>query len=217
MKDAECMQALGFFGGTFNPVHYGHLRAALEFHYAFDLQRTALLPCRPAHRAMPDVSDSQRLTMLRLAVQDSAILTVDTRELDSDALSYTLDTLTVLRREVGADVALYFALGSDAFNDIESWHDWQALFDVANLVVLHRPGVPILLEHPFLQAKKCVFSGIHQTHGGLYELAVSALDVSSTQIRALCRRHQALDYLVPSNVAAFIAMEKLYCDDDVES
>lgn len=211
MNTPELTHAFGVIGGTFDPVHFGHLRVAVEFADVFLLPTVALLPCYQSPlRDKPSASNDQRLDMLRLAVQHHPQLVVDSRELEKEGLSYTIDTLTALRSQAGDAAALYFALGIDAFNHIESWKNWQALFEVANLVVLTRPGYQVQVDSAFLQEKKRVFTGEHQRSGAWYELPVTALAISATQIRHLASKQKAVSFLVPEAVEQYIYQHRLY-------
>lgn len=211
MNKSQCSHAFGIIGGTFDPVHNGHLRVAIEFAEAFLLPTVALLPCYQSPlRDKPSASNEQRLEMLSLAVQHHPQLIVDGRELEKEGLSYTIDTLTALRSQAGDDAALYFALGTDAFNHLESWKNWQSLFDVANLVVLTRPGYSIKASSAYLEEKKRVFTGEHQRSGAWYELPVTALAISATQIRQKACAQKALSFLVPEAVEQYIYQHRLY-------
>lgn len=214
MYSSPAIQALGFIGGTFDPVHYGHLRVALEFAEAFALPTVSLLPCyQSPHRDLPQASAQQRLAMLSLAVQHYPQLLVDARELERDSFSYTVDTLAQIRVQAGDDAALYFAMGADAFNGIEQWKNWQQLFELANIVVLHRPGYQASATHDFLLQRRSVFDGRHQRCGYWYEQPVTALGISATQIRTRAAKRQSLSFLLPEAVEHYIQQYGLYQPD----
>ena len=131
---------IGIYGGTFNPVHYGHLRTALEVNEIFVLDELRLLPCaQPVHRAEPEVSAIARLQMLQLAIANYPQFICDTRELERAGPSYMVDTLASIRAEID-DAPILLFIGTDAFNDLTAWHQWQALFDYAHIVVMTRPS-----------------------------------------------------------------------------
>lgn len=198
-------------GGTFNPVHHGHLRAAIEFQQAFNLASVAMLPCyQPVHRAQPTETALQRRRMLELAITACDELHVDAREMDRAGPSYTVDTLTEIRQQVGNDVAIYFAMGTDAFVAITQWHQWQNLFELANIVVMHRPGSVISVQDEFLTRRFSDFGGEHRACGQLYELVIPAMDISSTQIRQAVKESKQIQYLVPPAVANYIYQQNLY-------
>lgn len=207
----KVIPAFGYLGGSFDPVHFGHLRVAIEFAQAFCLPTLALMPCfQSPHRDMPTASAQQRYTMLQLAVKENAVLQVDGRELLANQKSYTVDSLAAIRREKGPDCALYFAMGADAFASIERWKDYQRLFELANIVVLHRPGYQLAINSPRLQAYCAEFTGQHYPSGKLYDLAVTSLGISSTQIRQAIQNKQSIQYLVPEQVASYIQQQRLY-------
>ncbi len=131
---------IGLFGGTFDPVHIGHMRSAVEMAEQFALDELRLLPnARPPHRETPQVSAAQRLAMVERAVAGVERLTVDPRELQRDKPSYTIDTLESVRAELAADDQLFMLIGWDAFCGLPTWHRWEALLDHCHIVVLQRP------------------------------------------------------------------------------
>jgi nicotinate-nucleotide adenylyltransferase len=202
--------AIGILGGTFDPVHFGHLRSAIECANAFGLSEVRLMPCHPVHRNPPVASAADRKKMLELAVENASVIVVDDRELQQSHATYSIDTLRAIRAEVGPDVALYFAVGIDAFNDIETWKDWQQLFTLANFIVMSRPATVLAISNPVIKERITVFAGIHQSAGCIYELAVSALDISATKIRQLVKQHQSIEYLLPDTVQHYIHQQELY-------
>ncbi len=131
---------IGILGGTFDPIHHGHLRCAQELLQDLPLDEVRLVPCRiPPHRDTPQASAEQRLRMLKAALDGAPGLTVDDRELSREGPSYTVDTLHSLRAEFGA-TPLCLIVGMDAFNGLDRWHRWQELIGLAHIVVAHRPG-----------------------------------------------------------------------------
>lgn len=131
---------LGLFGGTFDPVHLGHLRLAEEAREALGLASVRWIPAgQPPHRGAPRLSGAHRLAMVRLAVAGNPAFQVDGAEVESPGPSYTVTTLERLRRELGPEQPLVLLLGADAFAGLPGWHRWQALLGLAHLVVLHRP------------------------------------------------------------------------------
>ena len=131
---------IGIFGGTFDPVHFGHLRPALDVKQALGLREMRLIPCfSPPHRQQPVANPGQRLTMLRAAVGEEPELLVDNREMKREGVSYMVDTLSSLREEFG-DEPLCLVLGSDAFLQLDGWHRWREIIELAHIVVTHRPG-----------------------------------------------------------------------------
>ena len=129
---------LGLFGGTFDPVHFGHLRLATELAEAFRLDQVIFIPAGlPYHRGRAaHATNDQRLTMLKLATQRDARFDVDDRELRREGPTYTYDTLVEIRKERGPEVPLVFLSGSDAFAKVDTWHRWTELFDLAHFAVV---------------------------------------------------------------------------------
>ena len=203
---------IGIYGGTFNPVHYGHLRTALEVKELFQLEQLRLIPCRlPAHKEEPDVSGEMRYQMLNLAVANVPGFLVDRRELDRAGPSYMVDTLQSLREELGEQSLLLF-IGADAFAGLESWRQWRQLFDFAHLVVMTRPGfhhrqLPGFLEQRLLVNREQLAAS---QSGGLYFQEVTLLDISATDIRQLLAAGGNPQFLLPDKVLAFIQQHQLY-------
>jgi len=203
---------IGIYGGTFNPVHYGHLRTALEVKELFELEQLRLIPCRlPPHRDQPDVDGEMRLAMLQLAIADTSGLLADRRELDREGPSYMVDTLTSLRTE-NPDKGLMLFIGADAFAGLERWHQWRKLFDYAHVVVMTRPACPMPAMSDFLRGRLCddLDQLLKQTAGNLYFQAVTALDISATQIRRLILAGRNPRFLLPDPVIAYIRQHQLY-------
>ena len=203
--------AVGVLGGTFDPVHHGHLRLALEVREALGLSEVRLMPTaltnlRNAASASPD----QRLDMLQRALCPG--LRLDDREVRRGGRSYTIDTLIELRRELG-DRALCFILGADAWNGLPRWHRWQELANYAHLVVATRPGV-VLQEIPELAhtARNSAAELLAQPAGGVLQVRIPLLPISSTDLKARLRSGRAIDHLTPTAVVEFIAGHGLYRD-----
>lgn len=203
---------IGIYGGTFNPVHYGHLRTALEVKELFGLDELRLIPCRlPPHREQPEVSGEFRLAMLRLAADDTPGLRVDRRELDREGPSYMVDTLKSLRQE-NPDIPLLLFIGADAFAGLESWHCWQGLFDYAHVVVMTRPGFERKPLVGFLRQRLIEHRAQLQNNlaGCLFFQAVTLLDISATQIRQIVASGGSPRFLLPDAVLAYIQQHQLY-------
>ncbi len=134
------LRAIGFFGGTFDPVHCGHIQMALAAKKCLQLDEVRLLPChQPPHRESPQLSSQQRLLLLNLAVSNIDGLSIDGRELKRDKLSWTVDTLKECRKEFGDELSITLLMGVDAYNDLQTWHEWQQLPKLAHIGVLQRP------------------------------------------------------------------------------
>lgn len=211
---------LGIFGGTFDPIHYGHLRPALEVCEALGLREMRMLPSRlPPHRASPRATTDQRLAMLRLALAGQTSLVIDTRELEREGPSYMVDTLASLRAELG-DEPLCLVLGADAYLTLETWHRWRELPELAHLVVAHRPGWRLdaadtgAALRELFHARRAQSPGelATQSAGLLWLQPVTQLDISATRIRELIAAKGSPRYLLPDNVLAFIREQGLYSE-----
>lgn len=210
------MSAVGLFGGTFNPIHYGHLRLAEECLDSLHLTQLRLIPAGiPPHRELPQVSAADRLNMVRLAVADNPRLRIDSREIDKTTPCYTLETLQAIRAEVGAQCTLVWLIGADAFLGLPRWHQWQQLFDLVHFAVIARPNFNLPLEQvPPPLAQALIYrrrERLPETpHGSIVQLSTTALDIASTTIRSLIGRGHSPRYLLPSAVLDYIRRHSLY-------
>ena len=204
-------------GGTFDPVHLGHLRSAVELRECLALDRVHLVPARlPLLRDTPQIAPQERLALLRLGVDGTPGLVVDGRELERDGPSYSADTLASLRDEYGVEACLVMALGHDAFLRLPEWHLPQRLFELANVVVMDRPDhqaplSPALCE---LIAGREVDSPealLQRPAGGLLRLALpTRMAISATAIRQRLAVGQSVRYLLPAAVEDKIQACALY-------
>jgi nicotinate-nucleotide adenylyltransferase len=206
---------IGILGGSFDPVHYGHLRPALEVQQFLGLDEIRLVPSLlPPHRPQPQASPQQRVAMLNAAVENYPVFRVDTREFDREGPSYTLDTLISLREEMpGVDLCLL--VGMDAFQVLASWHRWRELTDHCHMVVLDRPGAQLPTQgeladfirlHRVMEPEKLG----KQSFGLLYFHAVSQLQISSTAIRKLLASGGDAGFLLPERVLDVVRSKSLY-------
>lgn len=203
---------IGIYGGTFNPVHYGHLRTALEVKEIFNLDELRLIPCaQPAHRETPLASPEIRLDMLKLAIKNQPDLVIDRRELEREGVSYMIDTLKSIKKEAPHQTLLLF-IGTDAFKGLTSWHQWKQLFDYGHIVVITRPGYQLQEMPEFLLSKLIEKSEKlrRKTSGCLFFQSVTQLDISATDIRGRIRAGLNPVFLLPDNVIEFIKQNKLY-------
>lgn len=192
---------LAIFGGTFDPVHLGHLSVAWEAAELLDAEVRLMPASVPPHRPAPLASPAQRVAMLRAALQKQGRLALDARELERDGPSYTFDTLSELRAEQGQR-PLVLLIGADAFAGLASWHRWRELFEVAHIGVLSRPGVATEPSQALLDevAPRRVddAAALHATPcGKVIELAVTPLEISATRIRELLAEGRDPRYLLP--------------------
>jgi len=182
----QASQRIGLFGGTFDPVHLGHLRTA--------------------------ASSAQRIEMLEIATQNLPQLVVDPREAMRDCASYTFDTLSEFRQEY-PEAMLIFFMGQDAFSAFESWYRWHEILDIANLVVIDRPNVELGDWASKLMTKQAEAIGhriVDASAGVIERCSVTQLAISATDIRARIANRESIDFLVPTRVKQYIEQHKLY-------
>lgn len=193
---------LAIFGGTFDPIHIGHLRAAWEASEALDAE-VRIVPAKiPPHRPQPVAGAAERAAMLRAAVAGQDRLALDLRELEREGPSYTFDTLTSLRAEIGGARPLVVLIGADAFAGLSEWHRWRELFDLAHMCVLTRPAqIPAMSGELAAEvASRTVddMAGLRDGPAGcVLNMVVSALGISATRIRALLAEGREPRWLVP--------------------
>lgn len=203
---------IGIFGGTFDPVHYGHLRAALEAKEHFGLDEIRLIPsAQPPHRDTPQVPATIRLEMLRLAVEGQPGFTVDSREIGRSGASYMVITLESLRREYANEPLILF-LGSDAFSRLTFWYQWQQLFEFAHVAVLTRPNCLVKPLDSFYAGRQTSRPKdlSEQLAGKLYFQEITQLDISATEIRAMVAQGKNPRFLLPDAVLTYIRKHQLY-------
>jgi len=211
------MSPLVFMGGTFDPVHNGHLRTALELKQWLGVDQVCLIPSgAPVHRDEPGCTPRQRLEMVQLAVQDEPALTADAREIESDAPSYSLLTLQALRAERGADCPIIMTMGMDAYQTLPGWYEWQSFLEYAHILVLARPGyagqdAPAgLLEYTRRHQASAVGELLQQPAGKVFIQELTPLGISATQVRQLIAQGHSPRYLMPEPVWHYIQLNKLY-------
>jgi nicotinate-nucleotide adenylyltransferase len=208
---------LGIFGGTFDPIHYGHLRTALELQQVLALERVHFVPCaNPPHRAAPLTDGPLRLRLVAAAIAGEQGFVADDRELTRSGPSYTLDTLASFRVEHPSS-PLCLLLGMDAFLGLPAWHRWRELLDYAHIVVAHRPGwrAPevgtigeVLRERRTLKPADLAQS----LAGRVHVQAVTQLEISSTELRATIRAGLDPKFLMPDSVRKVILETECYAE-----
>ncbi len=218
---------IGLFGGTFNPVHLGHLRAALEVKEGFELSKIFLIPAAlPPHKIPGDVVDvGDRLQMLNLALEDTVEISVSDIELKRSGPSYTIDSVKYFKSTLSEKSQIYLIMGLDAFLEIDSWKSYDELLQQVSIIVINRPKKDRLFsgdgwerldeyltsgisgDYKFCESHSCYQSPDKQP---IFIFEVTALDISSTKIRSLIKAGRSIGYLVPSKTAEFIKSRGLY-------
>lgn len=212
-------EPLGLFGGTFDPVHYGHLRLAEEAIAHLALGGVRWIPAgQPPHRGTPQVTAGQRLAMVRCATAGNPCFSVDAGEVEAAAPSYTVHTLERLRAELGEQQQLVLLVGADAFAGLATWHRWRDIFGLAHVAVSHRPGFPVetaSLPHELateFNDRRLTDVGALRASpaGGIATFAMTQLAISATQIRKLLANGLSARYLLPDDVLDYIQLHSLY-------
>jgi nicotinate-nucleotide adenylyltransferase len=213
---------IGLLGGTFDPIHYGHLDAADAARERLRLDEILFIPSSvPPHRDVrPNVSGFHRFALVALAIQDRPAYRVSAMELERDGHSYTIDTLRRLHRDGLRPSQLFFILGADAFAEIATWHAYPDVLEAAHFAVIARPGsdVTAVVQTPRLAARvRPISAGTagaarddHRLETGIFLVDAQTRDVSSTAIRTRLASGQAIDDLVPAPVASYITANDLY-------
>lgn len=210
---------VGLLGGTFDPVHFGHLRLAEEARDHLGLMQVRWVPAgAPPHRSTPLASARERLEMVRLAVAGNPAFLVDEAEADSQGLSYTVDTLVRQRKALGPTRPLVLVLGLDAFRGLHSWHRWHDLLQLAHIALAGRPGYPLDTESlaPELAsefaARKLVDASAlaGSPAGAIVQFDMTPLAISATDIRRRLAHGMSARYLLPDQVLDYIARNRLY-------
>lgn len=215
------MAPIGILGGTFDPIHYGHLRLAEELGERLRLEEVRLFPSgTPPHRSAPAVTADHRLAMTRLAAAGNARFAVDDRELRRAGPGYTFDTLRELRADLGDARPLALLLGADAFLEFATWHRWHEIFGLAHVAVAHRPGFPVerwaeRMPEPLAREYSARLMqqplAIHLSPaGGVVIVPFTALEISATAIRDMLHAGASPRYLLPGAVLDYIRSHGLY-------
>ncbi len=211
------MNPIGIFGGTFDPIHYGHLRTAFELQQALRLAEVRFLPAgNPPHRQQPLADASLRLRMVQAATEGHRGFMVDDREVRKSGPSYSVETLAELRRE-HPDRSLCLIVGMDAFLSLPKWHQWQELLQLSHLVVAHRPGWRAPASGPLGELLVDHGTGrIADLHdrlaGHIFIHAVTQLEISSTELRLLIASQRDPRFLMPDAVRKIIMDTGCYLD-----
>jgi nicotinate-nucleotide adenylyltransferase len=216
MVDMNQLQAL--FGGTFDPVHYGHLKPVEALANLIGLSRVIIMPNNvPPHRPQPEATSAQRKRMVELAIQDKPLFTLDERELKRASPSYTAQTLREWREEQGPARPLAFIIGQDSLLSFPTWHDYDTILDNSHLIVCRRPGYPLTM--PDATHQKWLEQ--HLTHdadalhaqpsGKIYLAETPWFNISATLIRERLEKGEGCDDLLPAAVLNYIMQQRLYC------
>lgn len=208
------------FGGTFDPIHYGHILPVIALLEEVKLSHVSLLPNHiPPHKPQPEASTYQRIEMLKLAIEGYPMLSIDMREMNQNRLerpSFTIETLQAWREENGHLAGLAFILGQDSLLNLPSWHNWQTLLNYCHLLICRRPGYAETTEDEQLRQwinqhhTKNIADLHHQPHGFIYFANTPLEDISATEIRRRISSGESCESLIPPKVWQYIQSEHLY-------
>ena len=218
---------VGLFGGTFNPIHHGHLRAAVEIQESFQLQKLYLIPAAlPPHKDLKYViSATDRIEMTRLAIQDYPDFVLSDVELKRSGPSYTVDTVQQFQHHLEPGSDLFLIMGLDAFLEIDTWKSYRQLVKMLPIIVMARPLKKNSATHTewstmtqlihsqisdgyqYSDEKQCY---LHERYKAIYRHSISMLDISATKIRQLVRQKRSIRFLVPQSVETYILNQGIY-------
>lgn len=217
---------IGLFGGTFNPIHCGHLQAAEDVRRHLELDEVCFIPSSlPPHKGIGHLAAAQdRLEMVRLALEDRKGLKACDLELEREGPSYSIDTVRIIRKRLDASHRLYFIMGLDAFLEIHTWKAFQQLFEASALAVMSRPGAgqwtDETVKETLIYVQQQIASDyalnsdrsmlIHPTKQSVYLVPVTPVDISSSRIRTRLRKGEAIDRWVAPPVARYIQQKGIY-------
>ena len=213
---------IGILGGTFNPIHFGHLRMAQELAESLNLDEVRFIPsASPPHKLPPLVSAEQRASMVQLAIANNPLFKFDGRELHRTATdnmpSYTIDTLQSLRDELGENASLVLFMGSDAFSKFNTWHRWDEIISLCHIALVQRPlasikePLPKVLDTFLHNHYTENVDDLHEASAGYVTMqTITSLEISSTAIRNSLQNKQSARYLMPENVIEYIKSQQLY-------
>ncbi|QBX85893.1 nicotinate-nucleotide adenylyltransferase [Enterobacter roggenkampii] len=215
MDSMHSLQAL--YGGTFDPVHYGHLKPVEILANLIGLQRVTIMPNNvPPHRPQPEATSEQRKEMLALAIADKPLFRLDERELRRDTPSWTSQTLQEWRTEQGPDQPLAFIIGQDSLLNFPTWHKYETILENSHLLVCRRPGYPLTMREAQYQQwlEDHLTANVEDLHnqpaGKIYLSETPWFDISATLIRERLQQGLACDDLLPAPVLAYIHTHGLY-------
>jgi len=214
---------IGILGGTFDPIHFGHLRPVLDVVEKLNIEKCHFIPCSiPHHRALPTASSAQRLDMVTAAIKNEPRFYLDPREIERDGTSYTIDTLESIDKEITNNETICLIVGIDAFVTFDQWHRWQDILKICHVVVTHRPrwNVEKIFERNKISTALDDVIANHRVknkseldscrYGKIIFQSVTQLDISSTNIRVLLADNKSVDYLLPDDVINIIKNQNIY-------
>ena len=203
---------IGLFGGTFDPIHFGHLRPALDVMETLSLEELRFIPAHvPPHRDAPLITAKQRSQIVAVAIAEQPGFVLDTCELERNGLSYTVDTLHDFRQRYGKDTPLVLLLGTDAFAGLPDWHRWEEIIQLAHIALMTRPGGDSSRTGFLSQHEVDHPEALHQAPAGsILRVPVTQMDISATDIRERLRQGRSVHYLMPQVLIETLSSLNLY-------
>ena len=207
---------IAVFGGTFDPVHFGHIEIATQLAEHLRIDSLRLMPCGvPVHRQQPIANANQRLEMLGMAIADRPQLAIERREVEQSEPSFSIDSLRRIRAEIGPEHTLFMCLGMDALEQLQHWHQWRQLLDYCHIVAVARPGAQRPTKPPlkrWIEQHQSQQPAANESRpcGHLFFCSVNLLDISSTEIRQRLTQRRSIDRLTPDAVIDYIHRHHLY-------
>ncbi len=212
---------IGIFGGTFDPIHYGHLRVAEEVVETAGLKEMRFVPAAiPRLRRAPVASLQDRAAMVRVAIRGNSRFILDEREIRRLGVSYSVESLREFKQELGECVILCFITGADAFMKLAEWHSWRELFGLCHFIIAARPGHALITNRDTLPQElkeECAQRWVSRPHslkrassGLIFVAPTTLLDISATIIRARITAGKSIRYLIPDAAIDYIAANQLY-------
>ena len=213
------MRLIGILGGTFDPIHNGHIRLAIEVLEKLKLDEVKLIPANiPPHRPTPFASPADRKKMIKLAINDEKKLSIDLREIENGNISYTVNTLKSLRDEFSNDI-LFLIIGVDVFNMIDGWKEWQSLLNYTHIIVANRSSdneenISSALKKWRNENKIDDINFLTSALSGyIYCIDTPIVEISSRMIRKYYTKYKNIEKYLPSNVITYIKENNLYKDN----
>ncbi len=209
------MASVAIFGGSFDPIHHGHLRMALELGESLQLDEVHLLPAyRSPLKSGALATSEQRLTMARMAVADCSGVRVDDREVNAGQSVYSFDSLAAIRKERGEQTSLIWVMGTDALLDFDRWHRWREFLSVVNVLIVARPGFHLPSGGPvadwLVEYQVSADELTQQSRGGVALVQQRLLPISATEIREVVAAGRSAQFLLPDSVWDYIKRNGLY-------
>lgn len=205
---------IGIMGGTFDPIHNGHLQFAIEIAETFNLQEIRVIPCHiPSHRQQSVATPQQRMEMVKLAIQNESRFILDQREFKRKGASYTFDTLVTLREEFGQQISFNLIIGTDAFQFFDRWYRWKEILKLTHIIVAYRPNCPHrAIKHHYFESHYTnnIRNLKNEPAGFIYFMPVTQLAISASLIRKKIRQKQSVKYLLPSSVWHYVNQHHIY-------